>query len=175
MKQRILKTTGYKMIKLCSNNTQKHLSVHRIIAETFIENLNNLPEVNHKNGIKTDNRVENLEWCTKRENIQHAHRVGLIDTEKCRKRMKALGRKGKGKNNCNWKGYINVYDIDFNFIKKFETLKDIKLWLQENSNYKVSIGNICTAIKKQCIVYGYRYNYDNATGERLGGFGSTNK
>lgn len=163
------------MIKLCANNKEKHFSVHRIIALTFIKNPNNLPEVNHKNGIKTDNRIENLEWCTKSENIKHAYRVGLINVESCRNRMKTLGKKSKGKNNYNWREYINVYDINYNFIKRFETLTEVKLWLQENSNYKVSVGNICTAIKKQSIVYGYRYNYNNATGERLGGFGSTNR
>ena len=68
---------GYPIISIWKNNKQKTFSVHRLVAETFIANPNNKAEVNHKNGIKTDNRVENLEWVTREENIQHAYNTGL--------------------------------------------------------------------------------------------------
>lgn len=76
MKTRI-SNWGYPIISIWKNNKQKTFAVHRLVAETFIANPNNKAEVNHKNGIKTDNRVENLEWVTREENIQHAYNTGL--------------------------------------------------------------------------------------------------
>jgi len=67
-------TKGYYQVRLEGGNIYR---VHRLVALAFIPNPLNLPQVNHKNGIKTDNRAENLEWCTNSQNQLHAYNNGL--------------------------------------------------------------------------------------------------
>lgn len=64
---------GYKRLGLVFSGKRKSFQVHRIVALHFIPNPENKPQVNHINSIKTDNRVENLEWVNNSENIQHAY------------------------------------------------------------------------------------------------------
>lgn len=60
---------GYLMILLCKDGKKKPFYVHRLVAQEFIPNPDNLPEVNHKDECKTNNVVENLEWCSSRYNM----------------------------------------------------------------------------------------------------------
>lgn len=79
-------THGYVKTVIINKKTGKRdkVSVHRLVAEAYLPNPMNKRTVNHKNGIKTDNRLENLEWMTQREQMLHAYATGLRGVNKRR-------------------------------------------------------------------------------------------
>lgn len=81
LKQTINKN-GYCKVTLQKDKNKKMFSVHRLVANAFIPNCYNLPQVNHINGNKQDNRVENLEWVTAKENMNKAVKIGLFENVK---------------------------------------------------------------------------------------------
>jgi hypothetical protein len=68
---------GYLTSKICNQSNTKYKKIHRLVAESFISNDDKKPLINHKNGVKGDNRVSNLEWVTAKENSQHALKNNL--------------------------------------------------------------------------------------------------
>ena len=80
---------GYLRVRIFMAGTRKTVKVHREVAKAFIPNPDNKPEVNHKDGNKENNRVDNLEWSTSLENTLHAYETGL--KEKTRARCREMG------------------------------------------------------------------------------------
>ena len=106
LKKVIDNSTGYYCVGLSKNNKANRFYVHRLVAQAFIPNPNNLKYVNHKDETRTNNKVENLEWCTALYNNTYGT---LLD------RLKNL----KGK-------VIYQYDLQGNFIKKWESSMEIQ-------------------------------------------------
>ena len=128
---------GYERVELSKNKINKKYNVHRIVANVFIPNPLNKETVNHINGIKTDNRVENLEWATKSENILHAYKTGLSkNSEKQRNAVKLYCKENKIKP-------IIQLDLDGNFIKEWKSATEVMNVLNIN---RKSISN---CIRKQ--------------------------
>lgn len=102
---------GYLKINLWKNNKSKMFLVHRIVAETFILNPNNLPQVNHKDENKSNNCVENLEWCSQKYNNNYGNRLNNI-----RKKLMEKNVKEKMKNNTK----LMIRDEKGKFVRRME-------------------------------------------------------
>jgi hypothetical protein len=98
---------GYGLVTITQNNSKQiSKSIHRLVAESFIPNPDNLPQVNHKNLNKADNRVENLEWCTYRQNVNHRYKSkypGSTFNKQIKKWQSLIYHNGKQKS----LGYFN--------------------------------------------------------------------
>lgn len=99
---------GYLRITFIIKGKRTILRVHRLVAQAFVPNPKNLPQVNHKNGIKTDNRADNLEWVTNEQNYEHALKnnlvwwkkrpIALFENEKEIARYSSIGQASRERN-----------------------------------------------------------------------------
>ena len=137
------KRDGYLQVCLFKNGKRKYIMVHRLVAEAFIPNLNNLPFINHKSEIKTQNNVDNLEWGTALYNNDYGSR----------KERAAEKRKGK----YNTKRSKPVLQIDKNtneIIREFPSTREIERQFGFNSS---NISMCCNGKKK--TIYGFKWRY----------------
>lgn len=133
---------GYLQVSLRKNGTRKNVRVHRLVAEYFIPNPDNKPEVNHKNRDVSDNSVDNLEWCTPKENMKHLEINFGFD----------YGRKK-----------VLVYTLDGEFVKEFTSVSEAGIFVgaKMSSRGKVMTGNINRSLRSngKQTAYGYRFTY----------------
>ena len=142
-----LNKNGYKYIPLYKENKRRRELLHRIVATAFIENPNSLPQVNHIDGNKQNNNVDNLEWCTCSYNLKEAYRLKLREPARA-----MLGKKGI---KCPNSKKINQYDLEGNFIKLWYSTMDIERELKIRHN---SISKCCKH-KKYKTAGGYKWEY----------------
>ncbi len=131
---------GYSIINLSKNGERKTYKVHRLVAQAFIPNLSNKPQLNHKDGNKQNNRVNNLEWCTISENQKHAYNKNLRNVQK-------RGNNGNSKP-------VNQYDLNGNFIKRWDCITDACEMLNIQQS---GISSCCIGIYKTSHGYIWKY------------------
>lgn len=142
---------GYYVYVVSKNNKKKHLPIHRLIAIHFIPNPNDYPVINHINGNKLDNRIENLEWCTYSHNNSEAFRIGLRKTD--------YENSGFKKYNDSIKKKINQYDMNMIFIKSWNSIQEA------SETLNICSSHICRCCKgKIKSIKGYKWRYaDDST------------
>ena len=122
-----LNNCGYANVNLCKNGKMKNITVHRLVAEAFLPNPENKSQINHKNEVKTDNVVENLEWCDAFYNVNYGTR-----TQRQKQTFKDNWKSGKNKR------IKKVFCVELN--KTYDCAKSAQEELGVNRR---SIGYVC--------------------------------
>lgn len=154
LKGRILKdgesSNGYRVVSLVRDGKQHSFTIHRLVAKLFLDRVDGKDYINHIDGDKNNNRVDNLEWCTKSENTNHAIRLGLFNHEHC------IGVKHP-----NWRGGIIMFTKGGLPLLSFETSSDVEKWIRENTKYTKAVARaICSVCRGERLTsYGYTFRY----------------
>ncbi len=141
----------YKKFNLCKNSKWKNYSCHRLVAKSFIENTNNKPQVNHKDWNKENNRVENLEWCTQSENVQHAFKTWLVKNNLFINNNPSKWKFGKYSNSAK---KVSCYSKLNEHIKDYDSIIDAEreLWV-----WNQNISKCCKWVIKSAWWFKWKY------------------
>ena len=145
----------YLKVALSNNSEIKHFPIHRLVASAFIPNPDDKPQVNHKDGYKLNNNVENLEWVTKKENIRHAWNTGLCENARYNLQNHYIKSIEKRKRK------IKQYDIQGNFIEEYGSI------IEASKKYNIAstnIKNACKGIYKTSC--GFIWKYSEEKGDK---------
>lgn len=118
---------GYLRVKLSTNNMGASLKVHRLVAEAFLPKPVPRIQVNHKDGVKTNNKINNLEWVTAFENMQHATKLGLM-------------HKAAGKDHCRARAVVQLDPKTLKVIQRFNTISEAARYY---NFWHTAIRNVC--------------------------------
>lgn len=147
---------GYERVCLTKNKKAKCFRVNRLVAETFIPNPNNYPQVNHKNEIKTDNRADNLEWCSSSYNINYGDR-----NNKAGKKISikiSMWRKEKGSDySPRERRRVAQYTLDNKFVREFRSINEAG---RETNSSIGTIHKCCVGTSHTCNGYKWRFVLD---------------
>lgn len=148
IKKPTLCKNGYLYVDLYKNNKRLKKTIHRLVAEAFLNNKNNYSDINHKDGNKLNNDVSNLEFCTRSYNIKEAYRLNL--------RKVVSPMLNKKDYLCPNSKRINQYDLKGNFIKEWGSTMQIERELHIKHS---AISKCCLKCKNYKTAGGYIWEY----------------
>lgn len=140
---------GYPVVVLCNNGMTKMYLVHRLVAEAFLPKLENRPCINHIDCNTANNVVSNLEWCTQKENVHHAWKLGRCNN--IIEHSKILGKSSAKP--------VIQYDLQGNFIKKWGSMTEASRSLNIGTPH---ITQCCNKERRKAGNYIWRYEADKS-------------
>lgn len=140
-----LNRCGYEVVRLTYMGVSKTITIHKLVALAFLENPNKYKEINHKNEIKTDNRAENLEWCSRSYNMKYGNGVN----EGKKKMLKSAYFLGLIKP-------VNKYNMDGTYLCTYNSVADAARDIGKPGQTS-AISNCCKG--KHKYAYGYKWKY----------------
>ena len=130
---------GYLLVNLCKNGEMKTFTIHRLVGQAFLPNPNNLPQINHKDEDKTNNRVENLEWCSVKYNNSFGTRLQRVSVKMTNRKLSKQ---------------VLQYSKDGEFVREWKSTHDVERNLGFNRGH---ISSCCLGKLKSAYRFVWKY------------------